>query len=138
MTIDDAPKSCACLSLDAGAAAAALRYTQTTAELVDESHLRVTIRRCLGCGQEFVRVFTELVDFSGGDDSQAWTTAPIDGPESAALRAAAAGAQADPGAAVVGLVAALSPRRTLYDVHPRGGTRGQSWHTGPITIFPHD
>lgn len=32
---------------------------------------------CPGCAQRFVSVFTEIIDWKDGDDSQYWTVLPI-------------------------------------------------------------
>jgi hypothetical protein len=45
--------------------------------LVDESHYIVSVRTCPSCGQEFLRVFTERIDWVGGEDPQRITMLPI-------------------------------------------------------------
>lgn len=49
----------------------------TVAEPIDESHFHVMIRACPSCGQRFVSVFTETIDWADGDDPQYWTMAPL-------------------------------------------------------------
>jgi hypothetical protein len=56
--------------------------------LIDESHYIVTVRACPNCGQEFVRVFTERIDWQGGEDPQRITLLPITHDEAQALMAA--------------------------------------------------
>ena len=56
--------------------------------LVDESHYIVTVRACPSCGQEFVRVFTERIDWDHGQDPQRITVLPITHEEADALIAA--------------------------------------------------
>jgi hypothetical protein len=58
------------------------------ARLVDESHYTVSIRVCPSCGQDFLRVFTERIDWAGGEDPQRITVLPITHEEAAAFVAA--------------------------------------------------
>jgi hypothetical protein len=53
--------------------------------LVDESHYIVSVRVCPSCGQEFLRVFTERIDWEGGEDPQRITVLPITHDEALAL-----------------------------------------------------
>src|SRR5690554_2246946 len=62
---------CACVSDDAGKAYAALPRGEVLARLAHDDHFRVALRRCNACGQRFLSVFTELIDWNDGDDSQA-------------------------------------------------------------------
>lgn len=55
----------------------ALRALAIEKELIDESHFMVKIRCCPACSQRFVWVFTELIDWSDGEDPQSWTVLPI-------------------------------------------------------------
>lgn len=56
--------------------------------LVDESHYIVTICACPNCGQQFVRIFTERIDWAGGEDPQRTTILPITHEEAQAMIAA--------------------------------------------------
>lgn len=131
---EDQRPACACGWGEAELAATVIRRSVMTDDLVDDSHFHVTLRRCGICGRRLVRVFCELIDWTEGDDSQAWITAEITDDEAEMLRAAA---QSGAGP-LEQAIAALPPRRVLYDVHPRGGTRGQNWREGPIVVLPHD
>lgn len=126
--------TCACQSDNPEAAYDALRRRTPVREIIDESHLGVNLFRCRACNQPFLSVFTELVDWSGGDDSQAWMVAPLTEEEAARLQAP--GAPADAWRAL--LDARTPDRRYLARVYPRGGTPGVSWGTGPVPILPHD
>jgi hypothetical protein len=53
--------------------------------LVDEAHYIVTICACPRCGQEFLRIFTERIDWGGGEDPQRVTVLPITHEEARAL-----------------------------------------------------
>jgi hypothetical protein len=99
-------------------------------DLVDESHVRVTIRACAACGQRFLSVFTETIDWDGGDDPQYWTLMPLTEAEAARL---------------VGLGSALNgaalealgrDRRCLRRDHPKDGERTY-WGIGMV-LGPHD
>src|SRR5690242_10499318 len=59
-----------CWPESAEAAYGALGTLTIDAELIDESHFRVTIRSCPDCGQQFVSVFAETVDWEAGEDPQ--------------------------------------------------------------------
>ena len=54
-------------------------------ELIDESHFHVMILACGHCGQRFVSVFTETIDWADGDDPQYWQLLPITEAEAAGL-----------------------------------------------------
>ena len=61
-------------------------------DLVDDSHFHVMILTCGSCGQAFLWVFTELIDWSAGDDSQAWVRIPLTAEEERNLVGLPAGA----------------------------------------------
>lgn len=56
--------------------------------LVDETHFIVSLRKCFHCGQRFVTVFTEIIDWSEGNDPQERLLMPISDTESQTLLAA--------------------------------------------------
>lgn len=56
--------------------------------LIDESHYSVRILACGVCGQRFLSVFTERVDWEHGNDPQEYQLAPISGDEAEGLVAA--------------------------------------------------
>lgn len=99
--------------------------------LIDQSHLIVSIRVCPACGQRWLQVFTELMDFEKGDDSQAWCVAPITAEESDSL------VRQGENLALPDAVALSEGRRYLRVVHPRGQERSVSWATGAMPLFPH-
>jgi hypothetical protein len=45
--------------------------------LVDESHYRVMILSCSACAQRFISIFSEKIDWAGGEDPQFWTVVPL-------------------------------------------------------------
>jgi hypothetical protein len=121
-----------CWGLEAGAAWEARGTFTEVAEIVDESHLGLRIVACPACGQRFASLFTELIDWQGGDDSQCWSMLPL-APEECE-RAIAGGEKFD----LSLLVAWGRDRRHLVRVHPRGQDARVLWAEGGFTILPHD
>jgi hypothetical protein len=66
-----------------------------THQVVDDSHFIVGVLECPRCRQRFVRIFTEFVDWSGGEDAQYTDTVPVTSAE--AERVIARGDPADTG-----------------------------------------
>jgi hypothetical protein len=57
-------------------------------ELVDDSHFRVTIVACPDCRQQYIKLFTEFVAWTGdGDDAQHWDIMPLSDAEASELTA---------------------------------------------------
>ncbi|RSM86545.1 hypothetical protein DMH04_12890 [Kibdelosporangium aridum] len=50
---------------------------ETTRRIVSDSHFGVSLRKCPECGQQFVAIFTEFVDWQGGDDAQYFDIVPV-------------------------------------------------------------
>lgn len=59
-----------------------------TATLVDDPHFSLTIVQCPDCNQKFLKVFTEIVDWVNGDDSQYWDLLPLSDDEAAEIERA--------------------------------------------------
>ena len=125
--------SCPCLADDPALAKAAIRKAVTTDTLVDESHFRVTIRRCSLCGQHFLHIFCERVDWADGDDPQAWITAPITDTEAQTLRATDVAADEDNA-----LRALSGVRRFLHRDAPKGAPETLVWLHDTLFIPAHD
>ena len=107
----------------------ALRTLAIEKELVDESHFMVKIRCCPTCSQRFVSVFTELIDWSDGEDPQSWTVLPISQTEARELGTSQS---------ITTKLNALTPdRRSLRREHPKGSGPHSFWATG-ILVGPHD
>jgi tetratricopeptide (TPR) repeat protein len=51
----------------------------------DSSHFSATLCHCRACSQTFVKIFTEFIDWSGGNDAQYFTLMPVSAVEAAAL-----------------------------------------------------
>lgn len=82
MSLDGCPS---CWPADAAAAWEARRSFAVVNELIDESHFRVTLRACPACGQHFMSVFVEDIDWADGDDPQYWSVMPLRMEESVRL-----------------------------------------------------
>jgi hypothetical protein len=102
-----------------------------TAELIDESHFHVMILACPQCGQQFLSVFTEMIDWVNGDDAQYWQVMPITEREATALTSR--------GSALTEIeINAVAPgRQSLLRDYPTGEGPREFWGTG-ITVGPHD
>lgn len=130
----DAPEpvfGCArCWPDDAEAAWAARAALERDMVLIDASHVIAALLRCRACDQVFLSVFTERIDWTGGDDPQSWTVLPLTPAEAAGLRAH----DALPEAALDALGAG---RRSLRREHPSDGAVRVYWGAG-LRVGPHD
>lgn len=98
-----------------------------TARPADESHYAVRVLKCRQCGQQFVSVFTEMIDWADGDDPQYWRMLPITAEEAAGL-AGAIGTDT-----VIG-----GGRRSLRRDCPKDGPERTYWSTACDLNPPHD
>lgn len=126
----DPPGTCVCQGSDAQAAWE--MHRSPTVDLIDESHLSVRLFRCVDCGQRFLQIFTELIDWDEGDDSQAWHVYPIDA--EVARRLIARGEEVDEGF----LLRLGVSCRHISRMFPRGCHDSIEWRDGPLVILPHD
>jgi hypothetical protein len=100
--------------------------------IVDDSHFGVSLLRCPACGQDFVSVFCETVDWVNGNDPQDWLLIPLAPSESEALAAADE-------AGVSPALHALAPRRFLASSFPSTADRPEvRWNEGPVRLPRHD
>lgn len=116
---------------DDGAEAWRALQSRRVQTLIDESHFSVRLSAC-ECGQHFAIVFTEQIDWSGGDDDQDWLSMPVSPDDVSRLRGASE-------AEIPGILTKLgAERRFLVRIH---GTRGElvhHWREGNFQIGPHD
>ena len=119
-----------CLGDDAARPPQFLRGPADRQTLVDESHFRVTETACPTCGQIFLRVFAERIDFTAGDDPQQWIYYPLSPAE---LERCVTG-----GVVSEERIEALPSRRHLVVNHPKGGEKVAAWHVGRPHVAPHD
>lgn len=94
--------------------------------LIDESHYIIKTVKCSACGQHFVTVFTERVDWVDGDDPCTRSRLPVTRSELSHLSAS----EED--------LALLAPsRRCLCADSPKGEPTKVSWRLG-LSVGPHD
>jgi hypothetical protein len=102
----------------------------TVASVVSESHFIVRIVRCTDCSQAFIRIFTEFIDWSSGDDPQYVTIMPVTEPEATAF--------IDGSLSVLKAGELGSGRRHLASDWPSGQPRRVTWATGPFAVSEGD
>ena len=101
---------------------------------IDDSHLRVSVLRCPTCDQRALTLWTELIDWDGGDDTQATMIVPVPASEDANALALV-----DDESEVSALLKRL-PTGYLIRSCPRD-FQGQPvwvWQPGNAFILPHD
>jgi hypothetical protein len=120
-----------CFRTSAEAASEARRGFVQLARLVDESHLVVRILACPHCGQRCVSVFTEMIDWSSGDDAQYWSLLPLTLEESEQLLAQ--GEQVE-----LRLIESFGRERCYLQVDfPTGKPKRVLWAERHLLIGPH-
>ena len=124
---------CICLGDDSAAALEAIRKTKHIAVLVDESHFDVSILRCVQCGQHFLSLFCERVDWADSDDPQTRVAVPISEDEVQRLQTANIAADEN---VILEIVA--NERRFLYHDMPKGAPETLAWKTRTLFIPGHD
>ena len=131
MSDDQEPRAFGCpLCFGEDPAAASKHHLETRSKLIDESHFDVKLCRCLSCGQQFVQIFTEFVDWADGDDPQYWDLLPLTDQEADALAAQGAGVD------LKGIEELGRDHRRLKMDHPKGQPRRVEWATGRFSIYP--
>lgn len=60
---------------------------ETVCVLIADSHFDLRIGRCGNCGQHYVEIFTEFLNWGGRDDSQYGDTLPVSDQEAATFLA---------------------------------------------------
>ncbi|HEX8281934.1 MAG TPA: hypothetical protein VF588_01045 [Pyrinomonadaceae bacterium] len=120
-----------CWPADAHAAWAARDGLTRLKELIDESHFIVAILVCPRCDQRYVSIFTEMIDWGGGNDPQYWTLMPITEAEADGL------IQQETSLDDMALNALGRGRRSLWRDHPKAGPPRVSWGSG-VFVGPHD
>lgn len=124
---------CICVGDDSLAARKAIRKTQHIARLVDESHFGVSIVRCVQCGQHFLSLFCERVDWADSDDPQTVVAVPVSADEVHRLQTANVAADEN---VILNIVA--NERRFLYHDMPKGAAETLEWKTRTLFIPGHD
>jgi len=101
------------------------------ADLINESHFHVMTLACPDCGQRFVSVFTETIDWDAGEDPQYWTLMPLTPAEASDLD------REGSNVTEATLDTLGGGRRCLQHDHPKGEKARSYWGLG-IAIGPHD
>jgi hypothetical protein len=125
--------SCICVGDDSVAAREAIRKAKQVAELVDESHFGASIERCVRCGQHFLSLFCERVDWADSDDPQTVVKVPVSADEVQRLQTANIAADEN---VILEIVA--NERRFLYHDMPKGAAETLVWKTRLLFIPGHD
>lgn len=103
-----------------------VKNLETTRSIVSDSHFIVSLRRCPECRQQFVAIFTEFVDWRGGDDAQYFDIVPVTPVEAKYI-------VNSPN--LVGDLGELgNRRRRVSSDWPTGGTKRISWKRGEFTV----
>ena len=117
-----------CWPASAEAAYGALRKLQTVSDLTDESHFIVRVVACQSCGQRFLTVFTEMIDWEDGEDPCSRRRLPLTERQAQML-------WKEPSEE---LLTAIAPsRKCLAFDWPKGGAKSVRWVQG-LQILPHD
>ncbi len=103
--------------------------------LVDDSHFDVSICRCPECGQHYVWIFTEFIDWEDGEDPQYRDVLPVTPAEVRTLVSAGAGVD------LKQIEALGNDRSRLVVNHPKGeryAARPKQffWSSGGLVIMP--
>jgi hypothetical protein len=103
-----------------------IKNLETTHRINDDSHFGVSLRKCPECGQRFVSIFTEFVDWHGGDDAQYFDIVPVTPIEAKYI------------VATEHLVRDLGKlghrRRRVSSDWPTGGSKQISWKRGEFHV----
>ena len=126
-------EACTCLGDDCLAARDALRKAEHVVMLVDESHFGVSILRCARCGQRFLNLFCERVDWADSDDPQTRVVVPVSEDEARRLQVANVASDEN---AILEIVA--NERRFLYHDMPKRAAETLAWKSGLLFIPGHD
>ena len=119
-----------CFAGEAAAVLAGLQDHEEVERHADEPHFIVRVVRCRACGQLFVSVFCERVDWAAGEDPQWRALLPVSPAEAEELRR--------PDAELT-LVEAWGRARPHVEMDwPRDGPKRVWWSEGPLRIAPHD
>ena len=119
-----------CWSADAKAAWEVIKTVPIQERLIDESHYIVLVRGCPACGQHYLQVTTETIDWDDGEDPIYGTVVPVD--EAARHRLTTA----DPLGTDVIEGVGVGRRSLKYDF-PKGQEPSVYWSRG-VRVGQHD
>lgn len=118
-----------CWPASAKDAWAARSFLAVETLLIDESHYTVTVRLCSLCGQKFLEVTTERIDWVAGEDPVCRTAMPITPSELAELTETGPPSESAINAIGIG-------RRSWKHDWAKDGPPLEYWSTG-ILVGPH-
>ncbi len=125
-------RECRCQNEDVKVAQQALLNCDQVGSMVGDSHFSAGIIKCEACGQQFLSVFAELIDWDDGDDSQASLWLPVFSAEARKLL------QTE-GLATERLIMEMKmQRRYLVNAKSKGNEAYATWYEGPFFVPPHD
>ena len=120
-----------CLPDGADEAWEAFGKTEIDVRLIDETHFIVLLRICRSCGQHFVSVFEEQIDWERGEDPCFRTVLPVTEQEASMLKSARS-------EIIESLLFGLdSNRQSLCLDWPKDAEAQNFWSRG-IKPHPHD
>jgi hypothetical protein len=119
-----------CGEQDADLAWASYRRLAVETEVIDDSHFIVQVRRCPDCAQRYVWIFTEFVDWEGGDDAQYRQIVPVTLAEAQTIVRQGEDLDLD------WLGSLGRGRRYLIFAWPTGQPKTVSWSTGKFLVIP--
>ena len=120
-----------CWPADASSAWGARDSLTRLKELIDESHFIATILACPRYEQQYISIFTEMIDWEDGNDPQYWTLLPITEDEAEGL------IQRETPLNEMSLKVLGRARRSLRRDHPKAGSPRVFWGSG-VLVGPHD
>lgn len=109
-----------------------LKHARESDRVVDHSHFGVSVRVCGECGQRFVMIFAEYVDWVRSEDPQYFDVVPVT--ENEAVQVVAAGA----GISLDALGKLGHGRRRMSSEWPSGEPKTVSWRSGWFSVRPGD
>ncbi|MFI6867111.1 hypothetical protein [Nocardia sp. NPDC050406] len=118
----------ACYGEDPIAASNYYRQCPTDELVEDDPHFILRIKHCERCEQRFVSIFTEFVDWSGGEDAMYTTVMPVTEAEAAAISAAALSYRQ------IGELG--RGRKHLRSDWPTGKPKRIGWHHSSFQVMP--
>jgi hypothetical protein len=104
-----------------------IKNLETVRRVVTDSHFGVSVRVCPGCEQRFVAIFTEFVDWAGGDDAQYFDIVPVTPVEVAWIEQAGRSLTTELGRLGHG-------RKHVASDWPTGGSKRVYWKHGVFTV----
>ncbi len=126
-----------CLGSDAAAAWRWLGARESRRGLLSEPHFSLSLTTCRACGQRFARVFSERIDWRGGEDPQRTDLIPLGAEEARAFEEDATRSGGRGVAALLTRVTGDGRRRLVWD-WPSGQGAHIVWMTSAFRMPRHD